>query len=70
MAFEGAEAAIVVQAPDFERLVAASCQYEASARACGSVVTRDRSCLFGGECDGPDAALVATEDALNLAFFR
>ena len=71
MAFEGAEAGVVVQAPDFNGFIAAAgedhapvCSSGASGAAAG-----ESGGVFGCEGDGPDATFVTAEDALRFAFF-
>ena len=70
VAFEGTEAGVVVEAPNLNCLVAAACQDEASAGTRRSGVRRYRSCIFGGEGDGPNAASVTAEDTLDFTFLR
>ncbi|KAL8956587.1 MAG: hypothetical protein Q9193_005928 [Seirophora villosa] len=70
VAFQGAETAVVGEAPDLDGLVTAAGEYEAMAGACGTgaAVTADGWSVLGGEFHGPDAATVAAENALDFAF--
>ena len=68
VAFEGTEAGVVVEAPNLDCLVAAAREDKASTGTRRPGVRRYRSCVFGGEGDGPNAASVTAEDTLDFTF--
>src|SRR3569833_1539112 len=67
VALERAQAAVVAEAPQLDRLVAAAREDEPAARH-GFVLALHDGRARRRELDRPDAPLVAPEDALDLAF--